>query len=148
MLATDGWAAARVQLAALGDLSLGQWPGRGPLTADDWHCVRVQGGPPPHSFRLEAYGTGPGGRFVLENGEALLPFSLAYDDGRGLRAFAGPGRGLGGLEGSRNGGAFRRCLKGDAGERRRLRVEVAEPDLARAPAGRYRGTLLLMVVPE
>lgn len=148
VVAAPAGAASSVEITGLGDLRLGQWLGRGSLAADDWHCVRVVGGPKPRTFRLEAYGDGPGGAFELRNGDARLHYTVEYDDGRGQRRFSGPGHALSNLAASETGGELRRCRHGDRLEQKRVRVEVPEDELATAPAGRFQGTLLLMVVPE
>ncbi len=145
---TAAAAPGKVRITDLGDLALGQWAGRGGIAAEDWHCVHVIGGPKPRTFRLEAFGSGPGGDFELRNGGARLDYTVAYDDGRGLRPFRRPGASLDGLHGSGTGAEYNGCRRGDRAQRNRVRVEVGEAELARAPAGRFRGTLLLMVVPE
>lgn len=145
---TAAAAPGKVRITDLGDLALGQWAGRGGIAAEDWHCVHVIGGPKPRTFRLEAFGSGPSGAFQLRNGTARLDYTVAYDDGRGLRPFRRPGVSLDGLRGSGTGSEYNGCRRGNRAQQKRVRVEVGEADLARAPAGRFRGSLLLMVVPE
>ena len=146
--APEARSASWIRISDLDNLHLGRWSGRGDLQAEDDHCVRIVGGPWRRTFRLEAYGSGPGGAFALRNGRDHLPFEVAYDDGRGYRTFRSPGDALAGLEGSHNHWLYRRCRWGHVDERKRVRIRVQEADLATAPAGRFHGHLLLMVVPE
>lgn len=139
-------AAQQVQIAGLSDIAFGTWRGAGDLEAEMRHCVR-RTGQPAGRFNIVATGSGSGGAFRLTSGMASLPYRLSYNDGSGWRDFAGGNSSLAGLQGVQTGTEFNSCLAGQgAGER--LRVRILETDLARAPAGRYAGLLLLTVSPE
>ncbi len=137
-----------VQIGELDDLRLGSWRGQGEIVAEDTHCVGVRGGFRRPIFRLEAYGDGPRNAFALTGSHGQIDYTVYYDDGRGLRVFPAPGRMLGALVGSRIPGAYRRCLRGRPLQQNRIGIRIAGEELSTAAAGRYRGTLLLMVLPE
>ncbi len=136
----------QIVIAGLDGLDLGRWPGRGDLAAVDRHCVAVTWPGPPR-FHLEAFGDGPGGAFVLADGAVRLPFAAYYDDGTGVRRLRA-GRVLAHLRAQRAPPRRGPCFRGVLGERHRIAVRVRERDLARAGAGRFRGRITLMVVPE
>jgi len=139
--------AGGVAVTGLDAVDLGRWTGRGDLAAGDDHCVAVTPGHGPPRFNLAAFGDGAGGRFELTNGATTLPFSVRYDDGRGPRPLE-PGRGLAHLNGHPGTPGLERCRRGDRGARHRLEIRVRERDLARVTAGRFRGRLHLLILPE
>lgn len=138
--------AGEIVIAGLDGLDLGRWSGRGDLAAVDRHCVAMTPPGPPR-FHLEAFGDGPGGTFILADGAARLPFAAFYSDGTGVRRLR-PGRVLTHLRAQRAPPGRGACFRGARGERHRIAVRVRERDLARAGAGRFRGQVTLMVVPE
>lgn len=140
-------AAGGVAIVGLDGVDLGRWSGRGDLTGSDAHCVAVDPGRGPPRFNLRAFGDGPGGRFELTDGLTALPFDVRYDDGGGARRL-NPGRTLTHLRGRPRTPGAGPCAAGGRGVQQRLEIRVRAGDLARAPAGRFRGRVHLMVLAE
>ncbi|NBB71793.1 MAG: hypothetical protein GVY33_15955 [Alphaproteobacteria bacterium] len=147
LAAPSATGAGGVAIVGLDGVDLGRWSGRGDLTGSDAHCVAVGSGHGSPHFHLRASGDGPGGRFELTDGVTALPFEVRYDDGGGAK-WLDPDETLSHLEGHRRTRGQRPCAAGGRGVQQRLEIRVRAGDLARAPAGRFRGRVHLTVLPE
>lgn len=147
LAAPSATGAGGVAIVGLDGVDLGRWSGRGDLTGSDAHCVAVDSGHGSPHFHLRASGDGPGGRFELTDGFTALPFDVRYDDGGGARRLD-PGRTLAHLRGRPRTPGAGPCAARGRGVQQRLEIRVRAGDLARAPAGRFRGRVHLTVLPE
>ncbi len=139
--------AGGVAIVGLDGVDLGRWSGRGDLTGVDTHCVAVDPRHGSSQFHVHAFGDGPGGRFELTDGLTALPFEVHYDDGRGAKLL-NPGGTLNHLRGRSPKEGRGPCAARGRGVQQRLEIRVRAGDLARAPAGRFRGRVHLTVLPE
>ncbi|MEM7400407.1 MAG: hypothetical protein AAF304_00495 [Pseudomonadota bacterium] len=137
-------ASAVIRIYGLQDFNLGRWVlGAGSIRANANLCVAVR---PRGPYQITAYGQGSGNSFVLSDAGVNLPFRVFYNDRRrpnGAQEL-NPGQALGGLRARRGSGIRRPCGRPNAN----ITVLVAESNLSQLPAGRYRGSLVLVVGPE
>ncbi len=140
--------AGGVAIVGLDGVDLGRWSGRGDLTGVDTHCVAVHPRHGSSQFSLRASGDGAGGPFELTDGFTALPFEVHYyNDGEGPWPL-NPGHILTSLEGRPFKEGRGPCAAGGSRVQQRLEIRVRAGDLARAPAGRFRGRVHLTVLPE
>lgn len=146
LLATAAQAASEIIIEELSDIEFGQMsPTSGTQTRTATFCVAldVNG-----RYRITGVGSGSGGDFTLQNSSNYAVAGLAYqvfinDRGQQLGDQLQPSVPLVGLRGKRATGN-QPCPNPPA----RVSIRIAAEALASARAGRYRGTLNLLVVPE
>ena len=135
---------ADIRLYGLEDFNFGKWVlGAGSLSANANVCVAVR---PRGPYQITAYGEGQSSAFVLINAGNALPFRVLFNDrprpNGALELVAG--KPTGGLRGKTRGMNQTQCR----GPNANIGVQISESDLERAPAGNYRGTIILIVGPE
>ena len=137
-------ASAVIRIYGLEDFNLGRWVlGAGSIRANANLCVAVR---PRGPYQITVFGQGSGNSFVLTDAGVNLPFRVFYNDRQrpnGAREIR-PGQALGGLRARRGSGIRRPCSRPNAN----ITVLIEESNLSQLPAGRYRGSLVLVVGPE
>jgi len=144
LLSCSTSAYAVIRIYGLEDFNLGRWViGAGSIRANANICVAVR---PPGPYQITAYGQGPSNAFVLSDAGANLPYRIFFNDRpRPNRAQElVPGQAIGGLRGRRGRGIRRQCNRPTAN----ISILISDSDLEQMPAGRYRGTIVIVVGPE
>jgi len=143
-LLLSAFAHADIRIYGLEDFNLGRWViGAGSIRANANLCVAVR---PRGPYQVTAYGQGPGNAFVLTNAGNNLPYRIFFNDrprpngAEELNA----GQALGGMRGRRGRGIRRQCNRPTAN----ISILISESDLAQTSAGRYSGTIVIIVGPE
>ncbi len=137
---------AEIRIYGLEDFNLGRWViGAGPLRANANLCVTVR---PPGAplYQITAYGQGGINTFVLSNAGNTLPYRLFFNDRprpNGATELVA-GRALASLRARRRGRNQTQCNRPNAN----ISILISDSDLAQMPAGRYTGTVVLIVGPE
>ncbi|MBT8125010.1 MAG: hypothetical protein KJO81_09320 [Gammaproteobacteria bacterium] len=138
---------AEIRIFGLTDFDFGRWVlGAGPLQANANLCVTVS---PPGAplYQITAYGAGGNNSFVLTSAGNELPYRLFFNDRarpNGATEFV-PGQALISLRARRRGGPNQtQCNRPNAN----ISTLISDVDLAQIPAGRYGGTIILIVGPE
>jgi hypothetical protein len=139
-------ALADIRIFGLEDFSLGRWVlGAGPLRANANICVTVT---PPGAplYQITAYGQGSGNSFVLSSAGNNLPYRLFFNDRPRSNGAAEltAGRALTSLRARRRGGNQSQCNRPNAN----LSILISDSDLQQMPAGRYSGSISIVVGPE
>lgn len=141
------YASAEIRIFGLTDFDFGRWVlGAGPLQANANLCVTVR---PPGApvYQITAYGAGSNNSFVLTNTGNELPFRMFYNDRpqpNGATELV-PGQALTSLRANRRGGPNQtQCNRPNSN----ISTLISDIDLAQASAGRYSGTIVLIVGPE
>jgi len=134
---------AAIRIYGLDDFRLGRWVlGAGSLRANANLCVSVR---PSGPYQITAYGQGANNAFVLSNVGDNLPYRMFYNDlprPNGAQELIA-GQALSGLRG-RNRGNQQRCNRPNAN----ISIFISDSDLAQISAGRYSGTIVIVVGPE
>lgn len=135
-------ATQQMRLSNIADLPLGRWSGVGDLTRDDDLCVYMS---PPGRYRVTATGSGTAGAFWLSNGNSVLPYAARWNDAKG------PGGSLltAGVPLTNQSGANSQrddCSLG--GLTANISITITTSALFAATAGRYSGTLTLLIGPD
>lgn len=135
---------AVIRIYGLEDFNLGRWViGAGSIRANANICVAVR---PRGPYQITAYGQGSSNAFVLSDAGVSLPYRIFFNDRprpNGAQELV-PGQTLRGLRGRRGQGIRRACSRPTAN----ISVLVSDSDLQQLPAGRYRGTIVIVVGPE
>ena len=140
-------AKADIRIYGLEDFQLGRWVlGAGSVSANANLCVTVT---PPGAplYQITAYGQGGTNIFVLADAGNNLPYRLFYNDrprpNGATELF--PGQALTSLRARRRGGVNQtQCNRPNSN----ISILISDVDLAQVPAGRYSGTIVLIVGPE
>lgn len=138
---------AEIRIFGLTDFNLGRWVlGAGPLQANSNLCVAVS---PPGAplYQITANGQSSSNSFVLTNASSLLPYRLFFNDRPEVNGASEliPGQALTSLRARRRGGVNQtQCNRPNAN----ISILISDVDLAQVPAGRYSGTIVLIVGPE
>ncbi len=136
-------ATADILITKLDDVDAMATPGRAnDLTLTERLCI---GSNPAGPFSLRATGSGIGGRFTIENGPYAIPFATYIQDRVSGGSFMSinPGIPVTGLR-ARSLNPNNRCR----GNPTQVRIVFSNLSFSGAPAGIYRGTLQLSVIPE
>ncbi len=138
---------AEIRIYGLTDFNLGRWVlGAGPLQTNSNLCVSVS---PPGAplYQITANGQSSNSIFVLTNAGSNLPYRLFFNDRPDVNGASEliPGQALTSLTARRRGGVNQtQCNRPNAN----LSILISDVDLAQASAGRYNGTIILIVGPE
>ena len=138
---------AEIRIFGLNDFDLGRWVlGAGPLQANSNLCIAVT---PPGAplYQITAYAQGRSNIFELNDAGNNLPYRLFFNDrprpNGATELF--PGQALTSLRARRRGGVNQtQCNRPNAN----ISILISDVDLAQVPAGRYSGTMILIVGPE
>lgn len=135
---------SEIRVYGLQDFNLGRWMlGSGPLRSNLNICISVR---PPAPYQVTAFGSGSTNAFTLTNGRDTLSYRVFFNDrprpngATELQA----GQALGGLRGRRRGIRQRVCNRPTAN----ISIFVSNTNLERSSAGRYSGTVIIVVGPE
>lgn len=133
---------AIIRISNISDLVLGTFDGVNDLVASDTVCIYKNGGT---LYGITATGSGAGAAFTVENGGAMAPYSVDWQDATGTVSL------VTGVQASNRGNAFNvnGTCNGGAADNATLTVRILAADLLTAmQPGLYSGVLTLMVVPQ
>ncbi len=132
---------AVIRIYGLEDFNLGRWViGAGPIRSNANICVVVR---PRGPYQVTAYGQGSSNAFVLTDAGVDLPFRILFNDHprpNGAQELL-PGQTVSGLRGRRGQGIRRACSQATAN----ISILISDSDLQQLPAGRYIGSVVIVV---
>ncbi len=128
-----------IKISNLNDIDLGTWSGTGDMVGSDENCVWST----TRGYNLTASGSGAGNAFTLTDGVNTIAYSVAWDDVDTTDQAVTAGQALSSQV--TNAIDVNCRLRGDTAN---VAVTLEEADIAAAPAGKYSGTLTLIVSPE
>jgi hypothetical protein len=130
-----------IRISNIDDLVLGTFDGVSNMSAADTVCIYKNGG---NLYGITASGSGAGGAFTINNGSAVVPYALSWQDNLGTVALAA------GVQAANRGNAVTASpsCSGGAADNATVTVIIQAADLMSAQQpGLYSGVLTLMVVP-
>lgn len=133
----------KAEVSSLSDVDFGQIQ---TLQADQRRSqsICIASNSSNNRYSLLASGSGAGGQFVLQSGNAILPYLVEWDDvpGQSGGALVTPNQPLAALTTFEKGP---RCKRGMTAT---LTIVLSAAELSRAEQGDYSGALVLLIAPE